>query len=524
MVSPTTNRGMTYPTHGGAVNAWDSPLNADIENIDLAFATYGIALSTSAGVTTFSSGSAVAASSVANITIPSSIGLNFHYPITGVVTQNMNLVFPAVGGFYDVYNNSSGAFTLTAITAAAGSSGIAIGQGGRTFVVSDGTNVYAADSNVIARMYSYLGSPTGSVPGNAAASNGALTDFVWDATNRQLNAAVTTGTSATAVWQVVGPVLPEPQGYLTPVSNTPIITADSTSTNLYYPFYKGPWVVLSNGSALYPYQLPSQLSLPIPSSMVATGDIHDVFIANSSAGVILGVGPNWTVGGGSITAGSGARGNGAGSTQLSFLDGFRVNTVAMTLGSGSTAISVSSGVAVYYGSIYASTTGTVTCHRSWGQNRMWGVWNAFNRSPTFLKAGDNTANWSTNVANLATRVSNASSANCSTVFSGLAEDTYDVLFTQKLAILINSNNTVGQIGIGINSTNSFSGKLGYIYGTIGGGSGTLNPYNDCIGTHISAPSMGINNIYCLENEAGSGGTTIWYGTEQCMELKVIWRA
>ncbi len=278
----------------------------------------------------------------------------------------MNLVFPAVGGFYDVYNNSSGAFTLTAITAAAGSSGIAVGQGGRTFVVSDGTNVYAADSNVIARMYSYLGSPTGNVAGNAAASNGALTDFVWDTTNRQLNAAVTTGTSATAVWQVVGPTFRSRRAILLPSAARQSSQPTPPPLRSYYARLSVVWVPLSNGSALYPYQMPSQFQVTLPTSLVASGNIHDIFIANSSAGVMLGVGPVWTTGGGSITAGSGARGTGAGSAQLSYLDGFRVNTVSMTLGSGSTAISVSSGVAVYLGSIYASTTGTVTCHRYMG--------------------------------------------------------------------------------------------------------------------------------------------------------------
>lgn len=140
MVSPTTNRGMTYPVHGGAVGAWDAPLNADFENMDLAFNTYPITILSSAVGATYNSSGAIVSSTVASVNLPSSIALNFHYPITGVLTRNLTVVWSSVGGFYDVNNATTGAFSITATTNGSTTGGVQVSQGGRSYLVSDGTN------------------------------------------------------------------------------------------------------------------------------------------------------------------------------------------------------------------------------------------------------------------------------------------------------------------------------------------------------------------------------------------------
>jgi len=44
---------------------------------------------------------------------------------------------------------------------------------------------------------------------------------------------------------------------------------------------------------------------------------------------------------------------------------------------------------IYLGSIYMDTTpGQVSGHRTYGQARKWGIFNAYNRVPVFLQAGD----------------------------------------------------------------------------------------------------------------------------------------
>jgi len=49
-----------------------------------------------------------------------------------------------------------------------------------------------------------------------------------------------------------------------------------------------------------------------------------------------------------------------------------------------------------------------------------GVWNAWNRQPLYLKAGDSTASWNYDSATI--RAANGASTNGLSVFCGLAEE------------------------------------------------------------------------------------------------------
>jgi len=148
MASPTPNKGYTYPAHGGAVGAWDTPLNTNFDQIDLNVGgVYGIALSTTAGVT-YGTTNAVFSSTVATLTLPAANAQNLTYVFSGTITQNTNLVFPgAVGGLYNIWNNSTSAFTLTALTSVAGSSGVVIPSGTKMLVCSDKTNMKQGDDS-----------------------------------------------------------------------------------------------------------------------------------------------------------------------------------------------------------------------------------------------------------------------------------------------------------------------------------------------------------------------------------------
>jgi len=65
---------------------------------------------------------------------------------SGVLTANINVIVPTSVWQWTVFNNTSGAFTLTIKTS--GGTGIAIGQGKRAIVYCDGTNVVRATSDV----------------------------------------------------------------------------------------------------------------------------------------------------------------------------------------------------------------------------------------------------------------------------------------------------------------------------------------------------------------------------------------
>lgn len=58
---------------------------------------------------------------------------------SGALTADINVIVPTGTGAYVVYNNTSGAYTLTVKTS--GGTGIAVPQGGRAILYCDGTNV-----------------------------------------------------------------------------------------------------------------------------------------------------------------------------------------------------------------------------------------------------------------------------------------------------------------------------------------------------------------------------------------------
>ena len=387
--------------------------------------------------------------------------------------------------------------------------------------------VRARDSALIAKTLTGSGSPNGSVAGTAGSAS-ILPDFYWDFSNAILYVCTTTGSTSTAVWTAVNAataaaVVPPPQGYLTLTSGTPVITGDvSAATAVYYTPFVGNLVPIYNGSSFIPTTFTEQ-TLTLSSSHVAS-NIYDVCMFNNSGVVTIVTGPSWSAGtGGSITAGSCARGTGAGGTALSRLNGIWTNAVQITGRNGVTTYTINANLATYVGSIFIDgTNGQITCHRSYGQSRKWGVWNAFNRQPIYMKAGDGTASWSYQTAT--TRAANNSSANSLTIFCGLAEEVADTSYRQKFGASVGNNQVMtGQIGIGLNSTTTISGTDSYYQFTGNSVAGALgNVLKLSPATYIVSPSLGINTMSALEN-GGGGNVGTFYGTEANMVLDAKYR-
>jgi hypothetical protein len=115
MASPTTNKGYTYPAHGGAVNAWDTPLNDNFDQIDKNFGgVYWIECGSSIAGVTFNSTYATVSSTVSTVTFASSIAQNVYFPVFNALTQALTLVYPAVGSFYIISDQTSGGFAVKA--------------------------------------------------------------------------------------------------------------------------------------------------------------------------------------------------------------------------------------------------------------------------------------------------------------------------------------------------------------------------------------------------------------------------
>lgn len=74
-----------------------------------------------------------------DITLTGSEGQNAILVLSGTLTGNRNLIVPTASKIFLVYNNTSGAYTVTVKTS--GGTGVVIPQGGRQIVLCDGTNV-----------------------------------------------------------------------------------------------------------------------------------------------------------------------------------------------------------------------------------------------------------------------------------------------------------------------------------------------------------------------------------------------
>lgn len=394
---------------------------------------------------------------------------------------------------------------------------------------SSGNEIWTADpvsgtdflSTLIAKVGS--GSPSGVVAGTAG-SSGVLPTAYWDYVGFILYVCTTTGSAATAVWTAINaaastPVVTTPQGYLTPSSGTPVILSDaSAATAIYYTPFVGNLVPIYNGSRFVPTEF-SELTLTLHSSH-STSALFDVFVFSNSGTLTLATGPAWTT----ATAGSCARGTGAGTTELTRLLGFWVNNVQITGRNGATTYTIGANLATYLGSIFidSGAAGQVTCHRAWGSSRKWGVWNAFNRQPLHLKAGDSTATWTYTTNTI--RPSRNQTTNSLTVFSGLAEEFYDLRFGQCLDVAHNNNVTCSaNNGIGWNSTTAITGRTGR-HGEANNTAGmTYTHYTSINAEYQQVPAIGINVVTALETAPDTGGTVTWRGGEDDMVLSARWR-
>ena len=360
------------------------------------------------------------------------------------------------------------------------------------------------------------GSPSGSVAGTAG-SSGVLPTLYWDYLNSILYVCTATGTALTATWAAINATAattpnPPPQGRLTLTSATPVISVEvADASAVYYTPHIGNICPIYNGSTMV-NQTFAELTLALVASH-SSGGIYDVFVFLDSGVVTIGTGPVW----GTLTAGLGARGSGAGTTQLARLNGFLVNAQSITARNGSTTYTVAGNYATYVGSIYINGTGAgqVTCHNTYGQSRTWGVFNAYNRSRIVLQAGDGTASWSYNTATV--RASNNASANKITLFHGLAEEWTDINFKQRVVGVTTTNLTIAQVGIGFNSTTVMSGTIG----VMDNNDGTFGSPPPAV--YCPPPFLGLNIASALENAADPASTSItWYGTSTYMLLRAEW--
>ncbi len=305
-----------------------------------------------------------------------------------------------------------------------------------------------------------------------------------------------------------------PGGYLTLSSDTNnvIITGDTTgATTVYYTPYSSNQVPIWNGTTYTIFSV-TQLVLTLNASQHLGNTIYDVCVFLNASVPTLATGPAWSNSG----AGTGARGTGAGSAQISRVNGLWVNTVQITGANGGNTYTIPANQCTVVGTVLIDqTAGTISNYVSAGQNRKWGVWNFYNRLPLVLQVADPTASWTyTSI----TRASNGTVGNAATVLSGLAEESTSVFFNQNVNSTSSAN--VSTIGLGLNSSTAYAaGSMRSILALNGATFGT----NTMAATALNAPSLGINNWFSLEQGNAGGGAAAFLGTSSNMLMTLRWR-
>jgi hypothetical protein len=171
-----------------------------------------------------------------------------------------------------------------------------------------------------------------------------------------------------------------PSGRLTLVSNTPVMTSDVVgAATVYWAPYNGGELSLYNGTNWTNYDNVAQKTLTL-TSLQSASNVYDIFMFLSGTTPNIGIGPSWATGGGSNTL----RGSGAGSTQLTQINGMFLNAYQINLYNGSGYTQVNATLATYLGSIYTTGTGATSVQfkpsgQAGGSNNIVGLWNAYNR-------------------------------------------------------------------------------------------------------------------------------------------------
>lgn len=204
----TGNKNLNTPANGSFVDTWDVPVNFNWNDIDAAFGN----------VTPIN---VVAASGTITLTATQYVPPFQVY--SGLLTANLNYQLPSgVGGYYWVFNNTTGAFTLT-ISSAGGGTTVVIPQGRRAQIICDGTNVIfgsaSAGANADITSLSGLTTPlsvpqggsgaatlTGLVKGNGASAFTAATvgtDYVAPGTASMFTATQTFSGTSTNIAEIL---------------------------------------------------------------------------------------------------------------------------------------------------------------------------------------------------------------------------------------------------------------------------------------------------------------------------------
>lgn len=140
----TTNKSLAQPIVGSDVGTWGNPVNSNTGIIDASFG----------GVT-------VIPVTNSNVVLSSAQYQNQFIRLTGTLTANISITFPAIGSFYTILNDTtSSAFFVTMQTTAAGGRAIGMPPSSMIDVMTDGTHARFRNLPSVGTYWDFAGSST----------------------------------------------------------------------------------------------------------------------------------------------------------------------------------------------------------------------------------------------------------------------------------------------------------------------------------------------------------------------------
>jgi hypothetical protein len=263
------------------------------------------------------------------------------------------------------------------------------------------------------------------------------------------------------------------------------------ATAIYYqPFGSGQNVPVWLGTSFGSESIGAGLSLALDSNSghtgyQASGNVYDIFAAMNGSTLVIGTGPAWSS--------TGARGTGAGTTQLAQESGIWVNANAITLRYGNSSgntLSVPADEATYLGSMYATANGqtrlNLGCYLvAGGGNNVAGLYNAYNRLRVPYCEGDSTTSWSYTAGTW--RGADSSTANRITFLDGLGVTPVGASYSA----LVEADST----GIDIDSSTATP----MLFGT-----GPASLKSQVTDDYIGPPQLGLHYLQAMELGTTSG--------------------
>jgi len=286
---------------------------------------------------------------------------------------------------------------------------------------------------------------------------------------------VQTGTTKQAAASLFGSsaatVFSNPGGRLTTESGVPVSMSDRTSQGtLYYTPYQHNNIYTYSGSAWVAKTF-SEISLSLS---VTSGNNYDVFI--NSAATALSLSSAWT-------------------TDTSRADALGTQDGVVVLNSDHTKL--------WLGTIRASGSNVIADSGGGVTNQVGGtrfVWNAFNRVTRPIKVIDTGDNWSYTTNTI--RQAHGASGNKIEYVTGDASVNIDA--TVHGLSLVQDTAVVSGVGVGIDSTTTFSGVVQTAYD-----SNAVGALYQTIGRFVGAPGLGYH--YVSWNEKGTVNVCIFLG-------------